>query len=221
MDINTATVAANTPSAGKPAVGDALIESDFQTFLLMLTTQMQNQDPLNPIESSDYAVQLATFSGVEQQVRTNQLIETLASQMGLSGMGQMAGWVGMEALVAAPVQFSGSPITLTPAPAAGADGTVLVTLDGQNREIQRTTVPVSSDPVDWAGTDASGAPLPPGTYNFRLESYAAGQLIATDPVASYARVTEVRAGTNGPIVVTSGGIESAASAVSALRAASG
>ena len=45
----------------------AMINSDFETFLKMLTAQMENQDPLNPIESSDYAVQLATFSGVEQQ----------------------------------------------------------------------------------------------------------------------------------------------------------
>ena len=45
-----------------------VISSDFQTFLTMLTTQLQNQDPLNPVESSDFAVQLATFSGVEQQV---------------------------------------------------------------------------------------------------------------------------------------------------------
>ena len=41
---------------------------DFETFLKMLTTQIRNQDPLNPMEGSEFAVQLATFSGVEQQV---------------------------------------------------------------------------------------------------------------------------------------------------------
>ncbi len=41
------------------------ISADFETFLKMLTVQMQNQDPLNPVDSSDYATQLATFSGVE------------------------------------------------------------------------------------------------------------------------------------------------------------
>jgi len=49
----------------------------------MLTVQMQNQDPLNPVDSSDYAVQLATFSNVEQQVQTNDILRELQSQMGL------------------------------------------------------------------------------------------------------------------------------------------
>ena len=55
---------ATTPPAA-PAPSRA-ISSDFDTFLRMLTVQMRNQDPLDPIDSADYAVQLATFSGVEQ-----------------------------------------------------------------------------------------------------------------------------------------------------------
>ena len=77
------------------------ISADFDTFLKMLTTQMQNQDPLNPIDSADYAVQLATFSGVEQQMKTNQLLDDLASQFGVMGMSQLAAWVGQEARAAA------------------------------------------------------------------------------------------------------------------------
>ena len=53
------------------------ISSDFETFLKMLTVQMKNQDPLNPVESTDYATQLATFSGVEQAVLTNDLLKSV------------------------------------------------------------------------------------------------------------------------------------------------
>ena len=56
-------------SAGAADGSAAAESSDFETFLKMLTVQMQNQDPLNPVESTDYAVQLATFSGVEQNSR--------------------------------------------------------------------------------------------------------------------------------------------------------
>ena len=42
--------------------GNSNISADFETFLKMLTVQMQNQDPLNPVDSSDYATQLATFT---------------------------------------------------------------------------------------------------------------------------------------------------------------
>jgi flagellar basal-body rod modification protein FlgD len=90
MDVTSVT----TPTTPAPVAQPAAISSDFTTFLKMLTTQMQNQDPLNPIDSADYAVQLATFSGVEQSVKTNQLLESLGQQFGLLGMAQMAGWVG-------------------------------------------------------------------------------------------------------------------------------
>ena len=66
----------NTAAAGSSAKA---ISSDFETFLKMLTVQMQNQDPLNPVDSSDYAVQLATFSGVEQQAQTNDLLKGLTA----------------------------------------------------------------------------------------------------------------------------------------------
>jgi len=83
-------------AAGAPGTTGAL-SSDFETFLRMLTTQMRNQDPLNPVESADFAVQLATFSSVEQQVQTNALLSGLGTQMATLGMGQFPGWIGLEA----------------------------------------------------------------------------------------------------------------------------
>jgi flagellar basal-body rod modification protein FlgD len=204
-----------------PGIGQGtLINSDFQTFLKMLTTQARNQDPLNPTDSSQYAQQLATFSGVEQQVRTNSLLESLASQFGTNGLAQFASWVGMEAMVTAAVPFDGAPLVLYPAPAAGADQAVLVALDSAGREVARSPAPVGNDPVLWAGSDSAGQPLVRGLYSFRLESYAAGELIGTTEVASYTRITEVRSGAAGISLVLSGGSEVMAAGISALRAAS-
>ena len=73
------------PARQNPPARSALA-SDFDTFLRMLTTQMQNQDPLNPIDSTDYATQLATFSGVEQQVRTNSLLADLGTWLAETDM---------------------------------------------------------------------------------------------------------------------------------------
>lgn len=218
---SAATQASTTQTGATGAQGQAqqgtLINSDFQTFLLMLTTQMQNQDPLNPIESSDYAVQLATFSGVEQQVRTNALIESMATQMGLSGMAQMASWVGMEARTAAPVTFDGTPLTLYPNPSSGADQAVLVVRNADGQEVTSAQIPVSTDPVTWAGTDANGAPLPSGVYTFRLETYSEGKLVETTAVEAYGRIEEVRNGTGGAVLVMEGGGTVAPSDVKAVR----
>lgn len=194
-----------------------LINSDFQTFLKMLTTQARNQDPLNPIDSSDYAQQLATFSGVEQQVRTNTLLESLAAQFGASGLAQFASWVGMEAKVTAPVPFDGAPLELFPSSSAGADQAVLVTLDATGREVARSAAPPGSEPVLWAGTDSNGSPLPPGLYSFRLESYAEGQLLDTAEVRAYGRIVEVQSGTAGAVFTLAGGTEVGLSDISGLR----
>ncbi|MFN6951410.1 MAG: flagellar hook capping FlgD N-terminal domain-containing protein [Albidovulum sp.] len=205
-----------TDANGSRAPGQG-IASDYQTFLLMLTTQMQNQDPLNPIDSSDYAAQLATFSGVEQQVKTNALLESLASQLAVAGLAQMTAWVGMEARVTTPVMFDGSPLTLYPAPSPGSDQTVLVILDAGGREVSRMPVPVSDTPLVWAGTDSTGAPLPQGPYAFRLESYMADKLAETTPVEAYGRIDEVRAGADGAVIVLEGGANVAPADIRAVR----
>ena len=93
----------SSTSAGSNATASE--STDYITFLQMLTTQMQNQDPLNPMEASDFAVQLATFAGVEQATYTNQLLGAMMSQTGLSDLGN---WVGMEARIYGGAYFDGS-----------------------------------------------------------------------------------------------------------------
>ena len=204
------------PSSSR-AGGATALSSDFETFLLMLTTQMQNQDPLNPIESQDFAVQLATFSGVEQQVRTNQLLESLAAGIGMSGISQLAGWVGMEARVAAPAFFDGTPIELAPMPDPASDAATLVVRDQFDRVVSRESMPLGVDTIAWAGVGNDGAPLPPGQYSFQLESMNAGEITSTKPVQHYALVQEARQGATGIEIVLRGGSSVAAADVAALR----
>jgi flagellar basal-body rod modification protein FlgD len=167
-------------AASAPVTSDA----DYQTFLKMLTVQMQNQDPLNPIDSSDYAVQLATFSGVEQQVRTNQLLESLSGQFDLAGLAQIAGWIGQEARTAAPVWYGGSAVALSPDPASGASRAVLVAADARGRVVSREDIPVTAKEYNWLGADATGTPLPAGQYTLTLESFSGDTLLRTDPMQS-------------------------------------
>lgn len=215
MDITQTSVTRQNTLA--PATAGAFASSDFETFLKMLTVQMQNQDPLNPIDSADYAVQLATFSGVEQAVRTNQLLESLQTQFGLLGMAQLAGWVGQEARAVAPVYMDGTPVTLSPNPAAAADRAVLVVRDSQGRIVSREDVPVSAAPYQWLGADSAGDPLPTGTYGLTLESYYDGDLLSTTPMEYYAPILEARGGSGGTKLVLRGGIEVLATSVTALR----
>ena len=99
MDVAQTTTTAFSAASGatttKTPNAKAVLSSDFETFLKMLTVQMENQDPLNPVESTEFATQLATFSGVEQQVQTNDLLKSLGAQLGAMNVSQLSGWVGM------------------------------------------------------------------------------------------------------------------------------
>jgi flagellar basal-body rod modification protein FlgD len=214
--MDTAPVAA---LSAKPVTDKAAtaINADFEMFLKMMTTQLQNQDPMNPIDSADYAVQLATFSGVEQQTRTNQLLESIQTQFGLMGMGQMSGWVGRQARVAAPVWVDGQPVTLSPQPAAGADRAVLSVYNAQGALVAREDVPLSSSSIDWAPVGSDGQPLAAGTYSFKLDSFAGDEKLSSRPVEAYGRITEVRGGPGGTTVVMDGGAEVPATEITALR----
>jgi flagellar basal-body rod modification protein FlgD len=216
MDIASIGTSTNFATASTDTARSAL-SSDFTTFLKMMTAQMRNQDPLNPLDSTDFATQLATFSGVEQQVRSNELLGNLGAQLNMMGMSQLAGWVGMEARAAVPVPFSGTPVTLYPTPDARAERAELVVTDHLGTEVQRLPVPVSSEPVVWAGTDANGNPLPADTYHFTLDTFAYGELMATQPVESYARITEARSGTGTILLLLENGQRVSADAVTGLR----
>jgi flagellar basal-body rod modification protein FlgD len=215
---NTAISAVNSVAQTTNTVSKSAVSADFDTFLKMMTTQLQNQDPLNPMDSSDYAVQLATFSSVEQQTKTNQLLESLSSQFGVLGMAQLAGWVGQEARSASPVYLGDDPVTINYTSKAQADRAILVVKNANDEVVARTDVPVNGSPIQWLGADATGAPLPNGIYSLSLESYSGTEILGeATAVESYAQIMEARGGAGGPTLVLAGGIEVKATDITALR----
>ena len=214
---SAAAAAQSAPSANATSSGGQMISSDFQTFLEMLTAQMTNQDPTNPIDSSDYAVQLATFSSVEQQVQTNDLLSSLIAQMTNTGITQLAGWVGMEARTSAPIHFEGSPITLSPLTATLADQAWLVVRDAKGDEVSREQIGLTGEEITWAGVDGTGLPFEDGIYSFEVENHAEGSLLGTTPVESYANVVEAQNFDGTMVLLLEGGIQILTSDVLALR----
>ncbi len=219
MDISstTQTAAQSAQTSGATQPPRNAISSDFETFIKMLTTQMQNQDPLNPIESADFAVQLATFSTVEQQVKTNDLLTSLADRVGGLGVAQLSGWVGMTARAQMPVSFNGAPVTLSVEAAAQADNAELVVRDDAGKVVLRQATPAESGEIEWAGLDETGAPLPAGTYAISLESFKGDELLGASNVVVHDRIVEARNDGGQTILVMSGGQQIAASNILGLR----
>lgn len=89
----------------------ASLASNFDTFLTILTAQIQNQDPLEPMDSTQFTDQLVQFSGVEQQIRVNTQLETLISATNSGAGASLSGYLGQEAEIdSAGAQFTGEPV---------------------------------------------------------------------------------------------------------------
>src|SRR5690242_8555320 len=97
------------PTATQSAAAKTLA-GNFDTFLTLLTTQLQNQDPLNPMDSNQFTQQLVEFSQVEQQINTNDNLKTLIS-------------LGQSRSAADAVGYLGKAVTVSNGDAALANGT--------------------------------------------------------------------------------------------------
>lgn len=220
--INPVTTSASSPGQSNATATSTQqnskgLASDFETFLKMLTAQARHQDPLEPIDSTEYAAQLAQFSMVEQQVQSNDTLTALLDQMATSNMASLAGWVGMEARAESPMYFDGTPITISPNPAKTADQAFLVVKNSDGQEVQRQAISIANDSVQWAGVDDGGAPFANGIYSFEVESLSDGQPVPSGATEVYGRITEAQTQGNSVVLVMQGGVTVPANAVSALR----
>jgi flagellar basal-body rod modification protein FlgD len=216
------------PTAAQPAAGsraetgsNAMIASDFETFLTMLTVQMQNQDPLNPMESTELASQLAQFSAVEQQVYTNDLLQDLQSNLTTRSMSDLGNWIGMEARAEMPVAFTGEPVTISAPRKMLADRMELVVRDRQGRIVQQMPLPLSDAPLVWNGRDAAGTRLPDGVYDLSVQNWRGEEALSEAPARVYATVEEAQMRDGEVWLTVSGGHQVRAEDVTALRSVGG
>jgi len=87
----------SSTATSKINAGTATLASNFETFLALLTTQLKNQDPLSPMDSNEFTAQLTQMTGVEQQLLTNNLLNSLLQAQTGDGLTQAAAYIGKEA----------------------------------------------------------------------------------------------------------------------------
>lgn len=92
MEVNA--VSTSSPSAATNS--QTKLAADFDQFLTLLTTQLQFQDPLDPMDSSQFTEQLVSFTQVEQSITTNKNLEMLISQTQNAAMSNAVGYLGTE-----------------------------------------------------------------------------------------------------------------------------
>lgn len=192
--------------------------SDYDTFLELLMVQLENQDPTDPMDTNELSAQLATFSTVEQQVETNELLEEINANITAQGMSDLASWVGMEARADMPVDYHGQPIEFRIDPPSTASNVDLVIHDEAGTEMARIATGVTYDPLTWTGLDQNGNELPYGTYSMTMVAYSGDEVIAEEGAEIYAVVDEARQEGSETILTFAGGIDLPAEEVESVRA---
>ena len=107
----TTSTSSSSSASSTNALASQQIAGNFQSFLTLLTTQLQNQNPLDPLDTNQFTQQLVEFAGVEQQLNTNDSLTTLVSLQQTAQSTQALGFVGKTAVV------DGSTATVTNASA--------------------------------------------------------------------------------------------------------
>jgi len=91
MDVTSATSSWATSAEAKSTSGSSAASLDYDAFLKLLIAQLQNQDPLEPMQSSEYVAQLATFSQVEKSVEMNTRLSEVLSAVQMQQAGDIIG----------------------------------------------------------------------------------------------------------------------------------
>lgn len=146
-----------------------MLSSDFDTFLKMLTAQMRNQDPLEPVNATEFTSQLATFSALEQQVLANRYLEQMA------GASQSPGWaprdvLGQEVEVSGLVEFDGTPLSLEIDAPPSFEPQFVQVLRADDSLAASLPLPPGQTRLVWTGTGEQGLNLGAGQYRFAVVS---------------------------------------------------
>ena len=182
---NLTTTKPSNPSQPSP------LSSDFNAFLNMLTTQLKHQDPLNPVDSADYAMQLAAFSTVEQQVLLNQKMDVLQNNLHQNTLASLSNWMGKTVKLPGSFTYSGGEVTALITPPTGSEKTNFIVQDATGAEIFRHRLGAQDQEFAWAGTTSKGAVAPVGHYNFALEGFAKDQSLGISKLASLQTIEEI------------------------------
>lgn len=163
--------AAAVPSKSEGALSQ--LAADSETFIKMLVAQIQNQDPTNPMESTDFVSQTAQLTQVEQAIQTNRNIESLQASLSLNAALNQTSLIGREVTTASPTFVLGADgASFSYALESAADSVSALIRDGSGKLVRQIDgLPGAGGrvfDVSWDGLDDDGIPVPPGEFRIDL-----------------------------------------------------
>jgi flagellar basal-body rod modification protein FlgD len=188
------------------------LSENFDDFLTLLTTQLQHQDPLEPMDSAKFTEQLTQFSSVEQAIATNQNLEALISMQNFNQSMMMS---------TAAVSYLGHTVEVNSDTAELANGSAewtyvlpegveksQITIFDENDKLVYTTQGATAQgdqAFAWDGLDSNGVPLADGNYRMSVTAVdAEGESV---PVSTYIKGTATSVDSaDGALVIVVNGV---------------
>jgi flagellar basal-body rod modification protein FlgD len=215
----TSTSTTGTSSTGAAANQSALssLTDNYQTFLQMLLTQLQNQDPTSPMDSGQFTTELVQFAGVEQQISTNSNLTQLIQ------LTQDDATIASTSLVGKQVDVTSTQLSLQGGTAeiafspAGAEPVAITVSNATGQALYSTTVNATAgnNTWTWNGQTSAGAKAPDGAYTVTAQAIASDGSTSALPFSVVGQVTGVTTG-NGAVTVALGSLTVDMSKVTAI-----
>ena len=184
-----ATSSTSTTTSGDDAL--ASLSGDYSNFLTLLTTQLKNQDPLSPMDTTQFTQQLVQFSAVEQQINGNKKLDQL---IGLQSTANAYGAVGFVGTTIAansdqlPLQGGKAKFDYTIEHTSGSATLKILNSAGNVVMLKQVDATIGTHPVAWDGTDYFGNQLPDGQYTVAVSYQDAAGKSYDAPTTTYGKV---------------------------------
>lgn len=160
-----------TGSTSSLASSKASLAGNFDTFLQILTTQLKNQNPLDPMDTNQFTQQLVQFTSVEQQLKTNEYMQALLAANQSNSATDAVSFIGKSVTASGKVSelVNGKATWSLSLPEAAETATVTVTdKDGNVVHTEQGSMPAGQGGYSWDGIKSDGTKASPGSYTINI-----------------------------------------------------
>lgn len=222
---STSSSTTNSTGTGTGNTGLQELASNFNSFLTLLTTQLQNQDPLDPMDTDTFTQELVEFTSVQQQVDMNTNLQTLISLQQTTEEAQAMQYLGanvtLTGTTATLSNATNSPATWSLNSPSPATGNVTITnSSGQTVYTGTTSLNSGTQTYSWSGQSSSGVTEPDGQYTLAISATNASGQSVTVSTQVTGTVTGINLSQN-PAEVTVNGQSYPISSIQSINSGSG
>jgi flagellar basal-body rod modification protein FlgD len=210
----TPTIATTTPTSSSSSTASTIagaqssLAGDQQTFFKLLTAQLQNQDPLSPVDSNAFTQQLVAMTGVQQQIVTNQLLQQMVQNQG--GIADPVALIGKTVTSSsATAAIQGGQANWDYSLAVPAAGVQLQVTDSRGNVVATTTLgpqAAGEHAFNWNGKDLAGTQLSDGgAYTLQVSATSAAGGGVTSQIYQRGTATAVQQVGGSSMITLNGG----------------